>query len=85
MEDLVITVHLCTKAELESEAVRCHADPWYGIRWLRGFMSGREIWLVKGCRGELALLAHEYGHVRGCKHTKLPRIMNFSGLFRWFT
>jgi len=84
MEDVKIVVHRCTKAELEDEAVRVGSKPWYGLKYLRGFMLGNEIWVVKDCVGELALEAHEYGHIIGLKHTKFPSIMNFSGLFRWF-
>jgi len=85
MENLEIVVHRCTKEELEEEAERLGSNPWYGLKHLRGFRLGNEIWVVEDCIGELALQAHEYGHVIGLKHTKFPGIMNFSGLFRWFT
>jgi hypothetical protein len=84
MEQLNIVVHLCTKSEME-EAVQEHGvKPSYNPCFLRGFVAGNEIWIVKDCIGELALLAHEYGHIRGLDHCKFPSIMNFSGLFRWF-
>lgn len=84
MEKIEISVHLCTKEELEKEACRYGSDPWYGLKYLRGFRYGNGIWVVKDCEGELALMGHEYGHIRGKAHTKWPGIMNFSGLFRWF-
>jgi hypothetical protein len=84
MEDLDVKIHLCTKKELEEEAEEHGSKPWYRLQYLRGFRYGNEIWVVKDCFGELALLAHEYGHIRGRKHCRFPSIMNFSGLFRLF-
>jgi hypothetical protein len=85
MKDLNIKVHLCTHAEMQEEVDKAGIRRWYGNH-LRGFCypSKQEIFIVEDCFGELALLAHEYGHLRGLKHTKFPSIMNFSGLFRIF-
>lgn len=85
MEKLNITVNLCTKKEMQEAVKNTGMKLWYKNH-LRGFCypSTGEIWILKDCPGELALLAHEYGHIRGLKHCKFPSIMNFSGLFRWF-
>ena len=85
MKHLNIKVHLCTRAELDEEIAKTGTRTWYR-KHLRGFCypSKQEIFILDDCFGELALLAHEYGHIRGLKHTKFPSIMNFSGLFRIF-
>lgn len=85
MEKIKITVNLCTKEEMQEAVEKTDLTTWYKNH-LRGFCypSTGEIWILKDCWGELALLAHEYGHIRGLKHCKFPGIMNFSGLFRWF-
>lgn len=84
MEDLNITIHLCNKEELLQEAKRYRCNPNYPLKYLRGFRYKNEIFIIKDCIGELALLAHEYGHIRGKSHCKFPSIMNYSGVLRWF-
>lgn len=86
MEKKEIKVFLCTKEEFDTILEERDINPWYGRRMLRGFCypSTGKIYIIKDCLGELALLAHEYGHIRGKKHCIFPSIMNFSGLFRWF-
>jgi hypothetical protein len=37
MEDLDVIIHLCTKQELEQEADKHGSNPWYGLKYLRGF------------------------------------------------
>lgn len=85
MEEMNITVHLCTKEEMREAVKKTGSKTWYRNH-LRGFCYPhlQEIWILKDCFGELALLAHEYGHLRGLNHCKFPSIMNFSGLLRWF-
>lgn len=80
-----ITVHLCTKEEMQEAVKKAGFTLWYH-RFIRGFCYPhlQEIWIVKDCAGELALLAHEWGHLRGLNHCVFPSIMNFSGVFRWF-
>ena len=85
MKDLNIKIHLCARAELREEVRKTSTQTWYRNH-LRGFCypDKQGIFILEDCFGELALLAHEYGHIRGLKHTKFLGIMNFSGLFRIF-
>lgn len=89
MESKTVTIFQCSWPEFLTEARARKIQPWYGLEYLRGFYipvgsDGGLVYIVKDCPGELALVAHEVGHVLGRKHTRWPGIMNFSGLFRWF-
>jgi len=85
MNTLDIQLRLCAPDEFEAQAMLYDVKPWYGVKWLRGFClpSKNLIVMRNGYAGELALMVHEYGHLRGKEHTISVSIMNFSGLFRW--
>jgi len=83
MKQKKIIIHLCTKEEMK-ELIKYFDWCWYK-QYLRGYRISNHIYIVENCLGRLALLAHECGHVVfDLRHTWLPTIMNFSGLFRWF-
>lgn len=85
MRTLAVVIHICdTKEELAQAAKEAGSNPWYGLKYLRGFRLGNHYWVLDNCMGFLAVNAHELGHILGYKHTYWPGIMNFSGLFRWF-
>ena len=85
MKDLNIKIDLCTRAEMREEVRKTGTQTWYRDH-LRGFCypTKQEIFIEEDCFGGLALLSHEYGHIRGRKHCKFPSIMFFSGLGRIF-
>lgn len=62
----------------------------YGWGWKSKYIGGycfprtKEIFIRESRRGDVKLLNHERGHLRGYKHTWLPTLMASSWVYRWF-
>lgn len=63
---------------------------WYNPKWMSRYIGGyctpsnKTIYIKESRKGDIKLLAHERGHLRGFEHTSYPTIMFFSRLGRWF-
>ena len=71
-----IRVHIVKCEEIHDEIHR------YARGW--AYINGDDCYVCED-HYDLELIAHEVGHCLGKRHTILPTVMNFSGLFRWFT
>ena len=62
----------------------------YGWRWKSKYIGGysypgkKEIYIKESRRGDVKLLNHERGHLRGYRHTWLPTLMFPSWVGRIF-
>lgn len=60
--------------------------PCWKARLIGGFCftDTKEIFIRESRRGDIKLLNHERGHLRGFRHTLYPTLMFFSWIGRWF-
>jgi len=70
-----IVTYMTDKAMLEE------VSKWYKPKWMARFIGGyctptnMKIYIKLSRQGDIKLLNHERGHLRGYKHTFLPTLM----------
>ena len=75
---------------LSDEEMLREVSRWYKPKWMARFIGGyctpsdKCIYIKESRKGDVRLLSHERGHLRGYNHTWLPTLMFPSWIGRLF-